>query len=138
MNSSKGDGPTEEQPAKPRKSAPPTVRRRSSKQASSKDRNGMVFERSNGRTIRAVTPERSNSAVSARPDNARSTQVGQFRDHSGSFSTTDDENLNTIDSRGRRARTASGPRKKPLRTLRQGHCYPRQGNASAQSRQVQR
>lgn len=108
MDPSSKDVPAERQSEKPRKSAPPAVRRRSSKQTSSKDRNGMVFDRSNGRTIRAVTPERNTTTTSAVPDNTRSAYVGRIRDHSGSFSTTDEEN--TIDSRRRRTRTASGPR----------------------------
>lgn len=108
----------DESPAK-RKPPPPNMRRRSTKQGSSTDRHGVVFEGSNGSTIRAVTPESTTTApngpsnpgssknISPIHGSARSTYVGQprSRDYSGSVS-NDDEN--TIDSRRRRARTTSG------------------------------
>lgn len=120
MNRSDHEGRTDEQLPKARK--PPNVRRRSSKQGTSKDRHGVVFERSNGSTIRAATPDLPisqseggtpvvGSTLSTSHGNTRVAHAGQLRDHSGSFSTTDDEN--TIDSRRRRARTTSGTRDEP-------------------------
>jgi hypothetical protein len=97
---------------------PPTMRRRSTKHESSRDRHGVVFEESsNSSTIRAVTPEainkpsdstRSDSREPASPaqTSKRTAYVGQAlgRDYSGSVS-NDDEN--TIDTRRRRTRTKS-------------------------------
>lgn len=102
----------------PQRRRQPNVKRRSSKQGTSRDRHGMVFDGTNGDTIRAVTPEQSvtpprNTAgskgtLSPLHSNSRKAYVGRSRDQSESFSTTDDEN--TIESRRRRARTTSGAR----------------------------
>ena len=95
---------------------PRAIKRRPSKQGSSKDRHGIVFADSNRTstsTIRATTPDPKYptelsggspvSEVSSQINhNGRTGYVGLARDHAGSVSNTDDEN--TIETRRRRSR----------------------------------
>ena len=94
------------------------VQRRSSRQASSQDRHGRIFEETEQVTIRTVTPElatytnfRNDSADTnlvqspvLNPSRTRGSQ--RRREHSASVSNTDEEN--TIERRRRRAQTRAG------------------------------
>ena len=97
----------------PSRTKPSSVRRRSGRLGAPTDRHGVVFEGSNGSTIRTVTPETdatvqrlttTGGPVSSPPQRApRRTDKGASNDPSGSRSNTEDEN--TIESRRRRAQT---------------------------------
>lgn len=109
------------------RSRPQNPHRRSSRQASSQDRHGRIFEETGPEqvTIRAVTPEfgtgntttfRSGSSDTnlihspvLPPPRTRGSQ--RRREHSTSVSNTDEEN--TIERRRRRAQTRSGTKEDP-------------------------
>ena len=97
------------------RSKPSSVRRRSGRPGLSTDRHGIVFEGSNGSTIRTVTPDSDNPAnyphrdgdpVASPPQRAsRRIDVATSKDPPGSLSNTDEENA--AESRRDRAQTTT-------------------------------
>ncbi|KIW43176.1 uncharacterized protein PV06_04310 [Exophiala oligosperma] len=97
------------------RSRPQVIQRRGSRQTSSQDRHGRIFDEHEQRTIRAATPD-SGAYTTFRNDSTDGSQVHspilhstrsrnsqRRRETSASISNTDDEN--TIDRRRRRAQT---------------------------------